>query len=231
MLATAVLAPLFEGVADQLHVVKKGETLYGLSRRYEVEVADLARVNGLTTKTKIKIGQKIYIPEGKASISDLSYSLKRDLNRTRVRSRRWKHIVVHHSATSSGTIKGMDEYHSKVRHMENGLAYHFVIGNGRGMPDGDIGVGHRWEEQLHGGHLASESLNEISLGICLVGNFEKTRPTSAQMESLASLTHYLMKRCSLGVSAVQTHQQINTVYTRCPGKLFPSRDLLSRLGG
>ena len=231
LLASSFLVPLYQAVAEQLHVVKKGETLYGLSRRYEVEVADLARANGLTTKTKIKIGQKIYIPEGKPSITDLPYSLRRDLNRPRVRSRRWKYIVVHHSATSSGTLKGMDEYHSKVRHMENGLAYHFVIGNGKGMPDGEIGIGHRWEEQLHGGHLSSEGLNEVSLGICLVGNFEKAKPTAAQMESLASLTHYLIHRCSLSVSAVQTHQQINTVYTRCPGRHFPSRDLLARLGG
>ena len=72
-------------------------------------------------------------------------------------------------AVDTGTVKGMDRYHREVRHMENGLAYHFVIGNGSGMGDGDIGIGSRWTKQLDGGHLTSERQNQVSLGICLVG--------------------------------------------------------------
>jgi N-acetyl-anhydromuramyl-L-alanine amidase AmpD len=114
----------------------------------------------------------------------------------------------------------MDRYHREQRHMENGLAYHFVIGNGRGMRDGQIVVGRRWTQQLNGGHLASEALNARSIGICLVGNFDKDRPTQRQLETLDALTEYLMKRCGIPKSGVKTHQQINTVGTRCPGRLF-----------
>ena len=46
-------------------------------------------------------------------------------------------------------MKGMDRYHRDERHMEHGLAYHFVIGNGNGMGDGEIGVGQRWIEDLN----------------------------------------------------------------------------------
>ena len=60
---------------------------------------------------------------------------------------------------------------------KNGLAYHFVIGNAHGLGDGEIGVGGRWTKQLPGGHLISEEQNQVSIGICLVGNFDESQPT------------------------------------------------------
>jgi len=105
--------------------------------------------------------------------------------------------------------------------MEHGLAYHFVIGNGNGMQDGEVAVGTRWRWQLDGGHLASEAQNRISLGICLVGNFDEDKPTPRQMASLVALVQALLKRCHLPVNAVKTHQQINVINTRCPGRYFP----------
>ncbi len=113
--------------------------------------------------------------------------------------------------------------------MENGLAYHFLIGNGNGLGDGVIAVGNRWKKQLDGGHLHSAAQNRTAIGICLIGNFDQDQPTKKQMQSLEALTRAVMKRCQLTVSAVKTHQQINVVSTRCPGRHFPTRDFLDRL--
>jgi len=113
--------------------------------------------------------------------------------------------------------------------MEHGLAYHFLIGNGNGMRDGEIAVGDRWREQLAGGHLHSEAQNKIAIGICLIGNFDEDKPTARQMQSLTALTEALLKRCKLSPSAVWTHQQINVVRTRCPGKNFPTRSFIKGL--
>jgi N-acetyl-anhydromuramyl-L-alanine amidase AmpD len=132
----------------------------------------------------------------------------------------WKHIVIHHSGTAMGTAKGIDRYHREQRHMENGLAYHFLIGNGRGMGDGEIFVSERWKKQLPGGHLASETLNQSSIGICLVGNFDRTRPTTEQTERLDVLVKKLLEMTGLPRSAVTTHREIHPRHTRCPGKLF-----------
>jgi N-acetylmuramoyl-L-alanine amidase len=126
-------------------------------------------------------------------------------------------------------VKSMDRYHREDRHMENGLAYHFVIGNGQGMKEGEIAVGNRWRRQLDGGHLASVTQNKVSIGICLVGNFDKKRPTRRQMQSLKVLVLYLMDLCNLGVDSVKTHQQINIIHTRCPGKYFPAQSFLQEL--
>lgn len=222
------LVSLFSSVsvlADRMHVVRKGETLFGLSRQMGIPFHDLAAANHLNRKSKLQVGQRLFIPSNEA-LPQLTVALKKKFDRTHIKSRQWKYVVVHHSATSSGTVAGMDRYHSQVRHMENGLAYHFVIGNGKGMTDGETVASRRWKKQLAGGHLASEALNEISLGICLVGNFEVSVPTAKQMQALAGLINYLMKRCYLGRSAVKTHQQINTIYTRCPGRRFPVKTLL-----
>ncbi len=101
--------------------------------------------------------------------------------------------------------------------MENGMAYHFVIGNGRGMRDGDIAIGNRWHKQIKGGHLASTAQNEYSIGICLVGDFNKTKPTRKQTKSLEALTAYLMKRCKITIYGLRSHQEINIKPTACPG--------------
>ena len=94
---------------------------------------------------------------------------------------RWKHIILHHSATPNGNAAIFDRYHREARHMEHGLAYHFIVGNGTDSKDGQIEIGPRWTGQLRGGHVKSEAYNEDSIGVCLVGNFEETRPTRRQI--------------------------------------------------
>jgi hypothetical protein len=188
----------------------------------------------LRADSTILIGQRIRIPSaGTASVagpsSNLPAAVRSAITKASVRSGRWKHIVLHHSGTSVGSVKSMDRYHREQRHMENGLAYHFVIGNGQGMRDGEIAVGNRWKKQLDGGHLASESINRVALGICLVGNFDETKPTSAQLRSLRALVAALRERCKLPGSAVKTHQQINPIHTRCPGRLFVSSKALEQI--
>jgi N-acetyl-anhydromuramyl-L-alanine amidase AmpD len=230
-----VFLPASARGADRRYTVRKNDTLTSIAGRYGVELSAVIKINKSIRPNQIHPGDVIRIPESKKSVggpaadSRLSAALRKQLNRPRVRSARWKHIVIHHSATASGNAKGMDRYHREERHMENGLAYHFVIGNGGGMGDGEIVVGDRWFKQLQGGHLASESLNETSLGICLVGHFDKTDPTRKQLDSLDALLEYLMKRCHLKADAVSTHQQINPIGTACPGDRFPYATVMKGL--
>lgn len=46
---------------NNVYVVKKGDTLYSISRKYNVTVTDLINYNNLKT-TVLSIGQKLYIP-------------------------------------------------------------------------------------------------------------------------------------------------------------------------
>src|SRR5262245_39366938 len=206
--------------ADVSYVVRNNDTLTSISRRYRLTVARLASYNGLKAKDNIYVGQRLLIPTNKTDPA-LSSALPKSLAQVSV-SGRWDHIVIHHSGASDGDVKSMDRYHREERHMENGLAYHFVIGNGRRMRDGEIAVGERWLKQLDGGHLKSLDQNKTCIGICLVGNFDKQKPTPRQMENLRILVLYLMDRCKLDPEDILTHQQINILYTRCPGKYFPT---------
>lgn len=225
------LPPLSPQAAEKRYVVKKNDTLSTIANRYGVKLSALIKRNSSVRPDRIFPGEVIWIPGLELSDAgpSLNSSIRKAIDRTRVRPGRWKHIVIHHSATDSGTAKGMDRYHREERHMENGLAYHFVIGNGKGMGDGEIAIGDRWTKQLQGGHLASLALNENSIGVCLVGNFDSSRPTKKQFLSLEALTAHLMKRSHLSVSAVKTHQQINPIGTRCPGDQFPLDALLKEL--
>lgn len=217
--------------ADGVYVVQRYDTLSRVAREHGLSASELADFNGLPRDTKIRVGQRLRIPGDEDSATPapapvLSETVRRALKSAPVARGRWQYVVVHHSGTKDGNPAGMDQYHREQRHMENGLAYHFVIGNGHGMKDGEVAVGRRWKEQLDGGHLASEKLNKIALGICLVGNFDKDEPTPQQLKSLKALIAALLERCNLPRSAVKTHQQINPIYTRCPGSHFPS----SRVG-
>lgn len=218
-------------LAGQSYTVRKNETLTGIARKNGLSVARLAEHNGLERTARLRVGQKLSIPDPEPSPATPAWNpvLPRSLEQIRVSRGKWKYIVLHHSGTPNGSARGMDRYHREQRHMENGLAYHFVIGNGDGMGDGQIAVGQRWTEQLDGGHLRSEAQNKYSIGICLVGNFDRTRPTKKQKESLHALVGHLLDRCGLEPAAVKTHQQINVIGTRCPGQNFPIRTFIREL--
>lgn len=213
--------------------VEEGDSLGSIARDHGVSVSQILDLNRLADPNALKIGQLLILPaEGPApppSRVALPPALKRQLDTIPVKPGRWKYMVIHHSATASGSAQGMDHYHRYRRRMENGLAYHFVIGNGRGMRDGEIAIGQRWRTQIKGGHLASDRLNEVAIGICLVGNFEQGRPTRAQMQNLTALVNYLLQRTRTSATAVRTHRQINTKPTECPGRNFPTKTLLQGL--
>jgi hypothetical protein len=161
-----------------------------------------------------------------ASYHYLTRSVIDQIRRAPVQRRRWQFIVVHNSGTRQGNARVFDYYHRHVRRMRNGLAYHFVIGNGTSTGNGEIEVGDRWRRQINGGHVHSDYLNNISLGICLVGDFNHDQPTRAQLECCEELIRYLRQRCGKidnGDILVRPHRGMNPPRwpTDCPGDLFP----------
>ena len=209
--------------------VRKNDSLTLIARRHRVSVAAPARANGLSLDDLIRPGDKLRLPTAAPARPALETRVQKAIDIAPVRRGMWKQIVIHHTATTMATIRGMDEYHRMECRMENGLAYHFVIGNGQGIPDGRIEVGNRWTRQLEGGHLSTRSQNLVSLGVCLVGHFDRHRPTPKQLESLDALLRALMKRCGLGPSAITTHQLVSKQRTRCPGKFFDLKLVLAEL--
>ncbi|MGI8431732.1 MAG: N-acetylmuramoyl-L-alanine amidase [Chthoniobacterales bacterium] len=156
----------------------------------------------------------------------LTRSVRSQIDRAPVLRERWRFIIVHNSGTKQGNARIFDYYHKHVRRMQNGLAYHFVIGNGTSSGDGEIEIGNRWTRQINGGHVHSDYLNNISLGICLVGDFNRSQPTRAQLDSCEELIRYLRSRCGkVGRKEipVKPHREMNPPRwsTDCPGDDFP----------
>ena len=158
----------------------------------------------------------------------LTRSVRNEIDRAPVLRERWRFIIVHNSGTRQGNARIFDYYHRHVRRMRNGLAYHFVIGNGTSSGNGEIEVGDRWRRQINGGHVHSDYLNNISLGICLVGDFNRDKPTRAQLDSCEELIRYLRARCGKVDGhdiPVRPHREMNPPRwpTDCPGDDFPYR--------
>lgn len=218
------------------YTVQRGDVLSDIARNFGISLTAIKNANAIRNANNLRAGQVIQIPVPPGYIAppsinrpQLEGSDVRQLNRIRTKSSQWRHIVIHHSASAVGSAKSFDRFHREERGMENGLAYHFVIGNGRGMGDGELAIGDRWKRQIHGGHLSSYALNKVSIGICLVGDFSKTKPTPRQMRTLEALVRYLMDDARVPASRVTTHTLIHPKHTQCPGKFFPTSSFKQKI--
>lgn len=249
--------------ATEFYVVRKGDTLSSVARKFSISSGELRDLNHLSS-SDLDVGQRLRVRRSAvkspskaatklAAVSKVTPSqaaeshpdtsnkktaaappaegkphylfidkIKDQIDAPHVVPGRWKYVVVHHSGTPSGNAKIFDYFHRNIRGMENGLAYHFVIGNGHDSGDGEIEVGNRWLKQLQGGHLHSDELNMISIGICFVGDFNTERPTRKQIAAAIELITYLNQIC--GTPPIfKAHREINPRPTECPGKNFPVR--------
>jgi hypothetical protein len=144
----------------------------------------------------------------------------------------WSAIIVHHSATRNGNAAIFDKWHREENGWE-GVGYDFVIGNGTDSGDGEIEATFRWRNQIPGAHTGGTPgnwANVDGIGICLVGDFDRSSPTSRQMQSLVRLVQFLQKRYGIPNSRVYGHGTTPGGHiTDCPGRRFPMNWLKSNL--
>ena len=144
-------------------------------------------------------------------------------------TRDWRHIVIHHSASATGSAASFDKAH-KDRGWD-GLGYHFVIGNGSGAGDGEIEVGYRWPRQMQGAHAGNAEYNQAGIGICLVGDFQNHGQASAkQMASLRRLVRFLQAKTGVPTSEVIGHGNVPGKSTECPGQYMDLAAFRQSLG-
>lgn len=131
-------------------------------------------------------------------------------------------IVIHHSAGNQ-TPSSIAQYHiSPQSHLKAGgapgIAYHFCI-----TPDG-----HTYQTQpitaisWHtGGH------NTKSIGICLIGNFERHTPTQAQYAAARNMIRQLKSQVWT-IERVKPHKAYSN--TSCPGRFFDWKQISGAIG-
>lgn len=137
----------------------------------------------------------------------------------------FRSIVLHHSATPGGSAGAFGRDH---RARLGGLAYHFIVGNGSGSPDGAVETGYRWRDQIPGPHTRNQAVNQQSIAVCLVGDLEARPPTLKQVESLLALLDQLCREYGIAPADIRSHREVDTE-TLCPGKGLPPGEIRAAL--
>jgi N-acetyl-anhydromuramyl-L-alanine amidase AmpD len=141
--------------------------------------------------------------------------------------RPWRHIVIHHSGTDHGNSQIIDHDHFANKGWD-GVGYHFVIGNGKGMPAGQIDATFRWYRQRHGAHASNREYNEYGIGICVIGNYNRDPLPALLLERCAHLCALLITtNPTLRIDAVIGHRKVKA--TKCPGRFFSIARLQRRI--
>lgn len=156
-----------------------------------------------------------------------------DDTRAEIGSGRWDAIVIHDTGRPSGSPASIDAAHRSTGLA--GLGYHFVIGNGVQMGDGQIHAGFRWIDQLPGAHVAGPAgavWNQHAIGVALVGNGDRRPFTQTQTNRLVVLVAELARRLEIPADRIYLHSDLASVSS--PGRYFPASvldqvvDLLDR---
>ena len=143
---------------------------------------------------------------------------------------RWKYIVVHHSAGNFGTIEFLQKVHNQRQSGDpiDAIPYHYVIGNGNGLSEGEVASDWRQEYGIWGAHVSGNNSdrNFRGIGICLIGNFEEKTVPDKQYLALTALTKKLMREHNIPVENVSGHGYTNGESTKCPGQHFPMQKFM-----
>jgi len=114
-------------------------------------------------------------------------------------------LVVHHSASALDGVRDIQRLHMQTRGYAD-IGYHFLIG-GDGLIYAGRDVGAR------GAHTGGA--NTGTLGVALLGNFERSDPARAQLDSLRQLGAYLAAAYAL--THLAGHRDFQPGATVCPG--------------
>ena len=217
-------------IAMKTYIVAKGDTLGKIAQRHAISISELKAANNLS-RDLILVGQNLRIPlsavRQAATTKDLMVKVRSATARVKIQRDKWQRIVVHHSAIKYGNVEKYDAAH-RLRGMQNGLAYHFLIGNGIDAGDGEIEIGPRWQKQQPGGHVKNHLINQTAIGICLIGNFERTHPSKQQLNAFTQLMDWL-QGVALGKQVnFAGHHELKGEQTVCPGKHFPLAHMHAR---
>jgi N-acetylmuramoyl-L-alanine amidase len=202
------------------HEVAPLETIWRLSRMYDVSMEAIYAANSLKPGDSIHPGQKLIIPNAKALRNVVPL----------YPNTHWKYIVIHHTATDVGKAYSIHRTHLD-RGFWNGLGYHFLIDNGTlGKGDGQIEVAPRWIKQQSGAHCNSGGMNEQGIGVALVGNFNEETPTPGQIQALTYLLKTLCQYYHIPATHIVGHRDAPGANTECPGRRLSLPNIRQSVG-
>lgn len=143
--------------------------------------------------------------------------------------KKWKRIIIHHSASSFGNARLINTWH--LERGWSGIGYHFVVLNGY-LTGADAVAGRRFDslvgaiecgrkmdgdEWVQASEEGAHALgyNKDSIGICLIHN--KGPYDIYQYDALAHLCEDLCKMFKISPDNVLGHYEVDEKKLLCPG--------------
>jgi N-acetylmuramoyl-L-alanine amidase len=133
-------------------------------------------------------------------------------------------LIIHHSLTKDGTAKDWDairRYHMQEKGWTD-IGYHWGVEN----VNGAIVILRGRLENVPGAHTIG--MNQKSLGICVVGNYDLGPPSDAVLNRLADLCALKCKEYHLRPEDIEPHSKYAS-YKTCPGTKFPMDKLREKV--
>jgi hypothetical protein len=224
-----------------VYYVKKGDTLFSISRRSKLSVFNIKRFNQLKSE-HLEVGQKVFLPgvyklSADSSANKIRYATSPTIFRPStpgkavpiVSRSKWSKYKI------KGNIKAMGKVNKiTVHHTDDGPAlskmtdvqFLRAIENHHRNTRKWACIGYHYiigrngtvyegrPAKYQGAHARSNNPNNI--GISLVGDFDKAMPAKSQISSLESLLTLLRKKHKVSSSKVYGHGHLGQ--THCPGK-------------
>jgi N-acetylmuramoyl-L-alanine amidase len=125
------------------------------------------------------------------------------------------HIILHHSLTKDGQVVNYNaiwRYHTYIKGWRD-IGYQIIIENQRGRVNTLLG---RMLNET-GAHCIG--LNQKSIGICMIGNFDIEPPSINVLSKCRRVCRSLMEIFNIPAERVQGHREYAN-YKSCPGSLF-----------
>jgi len=128
---------------------------------------------------------------------------------------RIEYLIIHHTERNNDFPAFIRSRHIHLRGWDD-IGYHYMIGNTRPFTtNGKLYTGR--PEECEGAH--TRQYNKNSLGICLIGNFDKVAPSEQQLETLFLLIEQKRKQYDIPLNHVKGHSEFAGVEKSCPGRL------------
>lgn len=149
-----------------------------------------------------------------------------------------EYLVIHHSLTADGTTldtEAIRRYHVEVNGW-NDIGYHYVIERVNGTP----GIYEGRPVEQYGAHCKEARMNALSIGVCIVGNYDLAPPDDELLSFAAGACSILLREFKVPAWNAIGHREAGMLagydwkkgqYKSCPGKMFDMDRFRSMLYG
>lgn len=135
-------------------------------------------------------------------------------------------IILHHSVAPLDNIK-FNDFESITKHYVNNMGwsdnpYHYGIEFVNGKVKRSIGR----SENTVGAHCSQGDMNGHSIGVCVIGNWDKVAPPAEIVDEVVKLCKEI--RARHGNLPIEPHTKY-APYKTCPGASFPLNEVRMRV--